>query len=85
MSGKQVGKVSHYFNKISVAILNLTANLKTGDQVHFLDHSCDFRQEITSMQIEHEPIDAAKKGDEVAIKVSKPVRKGTIAYLLTDE
>ena len=37
------------------------------------------------MQIEHEPIDAAKKGDEVAIKVSKPVRKGTVAYLLTDE
>ena len=85
MSGKRIGEVSHFFDKISVAVLNLIAPVKTGDQVHFLGHGCDFKQEISSMQIEHEKIDAAKKGDEVAIKVSKPVRKGTVVYLLEED
>ena len=85
MTGKKIGEVSHYFNQINVAVLNLSANLKKGDNVHFLGHGCDFRQEITSMQIEHESIETAKKGDMVAVKVEKPVRKGTVAYLLTED
>ena len=85
MTGKRVGEVSRYFNQISVAVLILSANLKKGDTVHFLGHGCDFRQEITSMQIEHEIIEAAKKGDQVAVKVDKAVRKGTSAYLLSEE
>lgn len=85
MSGKRVGEVTHFFDRISVAVVELSDRLKTGDHIHFLGHGCDFRQEVTSMQIEHESIAAAKKGDEVAIQVSKPVRKGTAVYLLSEE
>ena len=85
MTGKRIGEISNYFNQINVAVLTLTANLKKGDNVHFLGHGCDFRQEITSMQIEHESIEAAKKGDLIAVKVDKPVHKGTLVFLLTEK
>jgi len=85
MAGKRIGEVSHYFDRISVAVINLTSNLAKGDKIHFLDHGSDFLQDVTSMQIEHETIDAAKKGDEVAIKVAKPVKKSTSVFLVTEE
>lgn len=85
MAGKRIGEVSHYFDRINVAVITLSSNLAKGDQVHFLGHGSDFTQEITSMQIEHETLDAAKKGDEVAIKVIKPVKKSTSVFLITEE
>lgn len=85
MAGKRIGEVSHFFDRISVAVITLSSNLSKGDKVHFLGHGSDFSQEITSMQIEHESIDVAKKGDEIAIKVIKPVRKHTPVFLITEE
>jgi putative protease len=85
MAGKRIGEVSHYFDRISVAVINLTSNLAKGDKIHFLGHGSDFLQDVTSMQIEHETIDSAKKGDEVAIKVAKPVKKSTSVFLVTEE
>ena len=85
MAGKRVGEVTHYFDRINVAVIKLTSNLSKGDKVHFLGHGSDFLQDITSMQIEHESIDSAKKGDEVAIKVAKPVKMSTTVFLVREE
>ena len=85
MSGVRVGKVTHFFDRINVAVVQLSNTLNKGDTVHFLGHGSDFTQEISSMQIEHEAIDSAEKGQEVALKVDKPVRKHTSIFLLTDE
>lgn len=74
--GKRIGKVTHFFDRISVAVISLEAGLKLGDQVHFQGPHTDFQQEVTSMQIEHEAVEQVKKGQEVAIKVDQPVRKG---------
>lgn len=84
-TGERVGEVTHFFNKISVAVLDLNQDLAVGEMVHFLGRHTDFRQEIESMQIEHEDIDNAKKGDEVAVKVQKRVRKGDSVFRLTGE
>jgi len=73
---KRLGKVVHFFDKISVAVVALEAGLKVGDRVHFLGSKTDFVQEIGSMQIEHEPVTEAKAGNEVAIKVDQAARKG---------
>lgn len=72
----KVGKVSHYFDRIGVAALNLTGPLAAGDTVRISGHGVDFTQKIGSMQIEHQQVEKAKKGDDVAIKVDQPVKEG---------
>lgn len=67
---KLIGRVTHFFNKISVAIIEITDDeLKAGDRIHIKGHTSDFEQVITSMQIEHASIPVAKKGDQIGIKV----------------
>ncbi len=71
----KIGKVHHYFDKISVAALFLAAPLKVGDTIKITGHE-EFTQKVASMQIEHEQVQKGKKGDDVAIKVDKPVKEG---------
>lgn len=85
MSGKRVGEVTHFFDRINVAVIMLSNTLHKGDSIHFLGHGSDFMQEVASMQIEHESIDEALKGQEIAIKVTKPVKKHTSVFLITAE
>jgi putative protease len=73
MADKEIGKVTHFFDKINVAVLSLNGKIQVGDKLHFMGHSSDFEQEVDSLQIDHEPVKAAKKGDNVAIKVAQPV------------
>lgn len=73
---KKVGVVSHYFNKIGVAALNLTGPLSAGDTVKISGHGNEFTQVVSSMQINLKSVEKAKKGDDVAIKVDQPVKEG---------
>ncbi len=82
MEEKLIGKITHYFGKISVAIVELSRVLKVGDRVHIKGHSTDFEQDISSIQIEHEDVKKAKKGDAVGIKVDEIVREGDEVYLV---
>lgn len=81
MEEKLVGKVTHYYNGISVGIVELSDKLKKGDTVHVKGKSVDFEQIVDSMQIEHDQIDEAKKGDVVGIKVKEKVKEGDEVYL----
>ena len=82
--GKRIGKVVHYYGKISVAVVELESDLKVGDAVHFEGAHTDFSQEIDSMQVEHEAVEAVSAGDEVAIKVKERVRTGDALHVHTD-
>ncbi|NMC30159.1 MAG: translation elongation factor-like protein [Pelolinea sp.] len=82
MSGTKVGEVLHYYDHIAVAVINLCAGLKVGDSVHFLGHGSDFQQKITSMQIENEPIQQGVKGELVAVKTIKPVKRNTMVFVI---
>jgi hypothetical protein len=73
MPDKRVGTVTHYFDHLNVAVLSLTDTIHLGDTLHFHGHSTDFKQEATSLQIEHQPVDVAKPGEDVAIKVTQRV------------
>ena len=77
---KPIGKVIHFFDKISVAVVALSAPLKQGDKIRIEGHGQSFTQVVASMQIEHEKIAAAKKGQEVGMKVSKPVKEGDLVF-----
>ncbi|MBN1440719.1 MAG: hypothetical protein JW929_15035 [Anaerolineales bacterium] len=72
----KIGKVTHYFNHISVAVLDLGAELKVGDTVRFLGHGADFTQTIASMEIDHKKVQSAGPKQEVAMKTAQPVHEG---------
>jgi hypothetical protein len=78
---KLLGKIAHYYDKISVAAINVLAPMKVGDVVHIKGHTTDFDQPIDSMQIEHESVQKAKKGDDVGIRVKEYVRDNDGVYL----
>ncbi len=82
--GKLIGMVSHYFDKISVVAIKLSAPLKVGDKIVFRDHLNNdlFEQEVTSLQINREPINKAQKGDEVGLKVDGKIHDGNKVYLV---
>ena len=81
----EIGQVTHYFNKINVAVISLTDELKIGDTIHILGHTTDFTQEVTSMQIEHKNVDTVKPGDDFAMKVIEPAREHDVVYKVVEE
>jgi len=78
---KILGRVEHYFDKISVAAIRVKAPFKVGDMVHIKGHTTDFVQAVESMQIEHQNVTKVKKGDDVGIKVKEFVRDHDLVYL----
>ena len=80
MAEELIGKVSHWFGKISVAGIELTGKLAVGDRIHILGHTTDFEQEVTSMQLMHQDIDEAAPGDDVGIRVQFRARTGDRVY-----
>ncbi len=81
MKLSQIGKVTHYYDKISVAVVELTKKLTVGSKIKFSGHDKEFTQEVSSMQIEHQQIKEAKKGDAIGLKVNEPVKPGDTVYL----
>ena len=75
-----IGKITHYFPKVSVGIIALTGGLKVGDNVHFKGKGTDFQQAIDSMQVEHQAINEASVGQQVGVKVSQLVKEGDEVY-----
>lgn len=80
--GKLIGKITHYFSKIGVAVIELSDTLKVGDTIRIIGGTTDFNQKVESMEIEHEKVKEAKKGDSVGLKVSQKVREGYSVYKL---
>lgn len=79
--GKLIGKITHYFSNIGVAVLDLSASLEEGDTIRIVGgENTDFTQTVDSMQIEHEKAKTAKKGDSVGMKVNEKVREGYQVY-----
>ncbi len=78
--GKKVGEVMHYWGKIGVAGIKLTAVLSQGDTVRIKGATTDFEQAVGSMQIEQRNIETAKKGQEIGLKVEEKVRRGDTVY-----
>lgn len=73
MAETKIGNVTHYYDKIGVAVVNVLAPIKVGDKIK-VTGSTEFEQEIASMQIEHENIKKAKKGDQIGLKLDQPVK-----------
>jgi len=77
---QEVGKVAHFFSKISVAVVDLTATLSVGDRIRIQGPTTDFEQIVDSMQIEHENVATAQKGQSIGLKVKERVREKDTVY-----
>jgi len=81
---KEIGKITHYFGKIGVAIIELSDEIKVGDRIHIKGHTSDWEQPVDTMQIEHESVEEAKKGQAIGIKSKDHAREGDVVYMVTD-
>lgn len=80
--GKEVGKIAHFYDHINVAVVEVTGKIKVGDKIKIKGTTTDFEQKVDSMQIEHEAIKEAKKGDAIGMKVKEEVREHDKVYLV---
>ena len=79
---EKVGEITHYFTKISVAVVELTGKIKVGDSIAIKGMTTKFEQKVESMQVEGTNIEEANPGDDIGMKVAVRVRKGDIVYHL---
>jgi putative protease len=80
MEKKPIGKIAHYFTKISVAVIDLSDELKVGDRISIEGATSNFEQAVNSMQIEHDDVRSATAGQSVGMKVDQRVRQGDLVF-----
>ena len=79
---EEVGRVTHYYPKISVAVVELKNSLKVGDKILIRGATTNFEQIVESMQIEHKDVQVAEPGQSVGVKVKGKVRENDKVYRL---
>lgn len=75
-----VGKVTHYFTNIGVAVIELEGAVAVGDKISIEGATTDLQQKIASMQVDHKEVESAKKGEAIGMKVKDRVRGGDQVY-----
>ncbi len=83
---EEVGRITHYFSRIGVGVVELFAGeLKVGDTIHIKGHTTDFYQKVDSMQVEHQPVSMARKGDSIGLKVIDHVRQNDRVFRVIED
>ena len=85
MTEKKIGIVTHYYNHIHVAGVSITdGELHEGDIIHVKGHTSDFEQEVRSMQIDHEVVNTARRGDQIGLSVIEHAREHDTIYMVSE-
>ncbi|MFQ6020803.1 MAG: translation elongation factor-like protein [Candidatus Aenigmatarchaeota archaeon] len=84
MEKKLVGKITHFYPKISVAVVELEDTLKVGDKISIEKGEQTFEQTVDSMQIEHENVEEANTGQSIGLKVVERAREGSKVFKLIE-
>lgn len=77
---KLVGEITHFYPQINVGVVALKSELKLGDTIVISGHGYNFEQKVYSMQLEHQPLSVAKKGQIIGMKVAQPVKEKDLVY-----
>lgn len=80
--GKLIGKITHFYGNINVAVIELDGGLSVGDRIKISGRGQEFEQGIDSIQVEHESVAKAKKGDAIGLHVDQKVKEGDLVYKL---
>jgi putative protease len=85
MPEEEIGRVTHYFGKIGVAAIELTAgSLAVGDRIRIKGHTSDFTEVVGSMQIDNQPVQHITAGQSAALKITQHARTHDTVYKVTD-
>ncbi len=85
MEKLEIGKITHFFDKLSVAVINLSGEIKTGDAILIeRNDGSTFEQLLDSMQVNHKSVETAKQGDDIGIKTKESVKEGDTMYKLIE-
>ena len=76
----EIGHITHFFPKISVAVIELEKDLNVGDTIAVKGPTTDFEQKVDSMQIEHKNVEKAEAGQSIGLKVAERVRETDVVY-----
>lgn len=86
MAEEQVGVIIKFFAKPSVAAIEVTSGtIKKGDVLKYKGYTTDFTEEVLSMEMDNQPIEEAKVGDLVGVKVQERVRENDKVYKVEEE
>jgi putative protease len=77
---QEVGKVAHFFARISVAVVELKAPISVGDRIIIKGSTTNLEQTVESMEIEHEKVARAEAGQSIGLKVNDRVRENDVVY-----
>lgn len=80
-----VGRITHYFDRIGVAVMLVEAELYIGDWILIQGPHTQIEQQVASMQIDRAPIEQALPGDDIGLKVIEPVQDGDEVYLILND
>ena len=77
---QEVGTITHFFSKISVAIVELRKPLAVGDRILLKGPTTDFEMTVNSMQVEHKSIERAEPGQSIGLKLAQPAKERDMVY-----
>ena len=85
MDGDQVGVVLNFYAKPSVAAIKVTSgSIKKGDLLKYKGYTTDFTEEVAGIEINNQPVEEAKAGDLIGIKVKERVRENDKVYKVVE-
>jgi len=76
MAEEKIGIITHYFGGVGVGIIELSKDLKIGDRIKIKGANSEIEETVDSMQVDRQPVEEGKSGQEVGVKVSAKVREG---------
>ena len=82
MAEREVGKITHYYSNIGVAIVEVSDTISVGDKIHVQGATSDFEQGVASMQVEHEAVQVAESGQVIGLKVDEKTRGGDKVFVV---
>jgi translation elongation factor EF-1alpha len=77
---KVIGKVTHYYPKMNVAVIELNDEISVGNKILIKGSTTNFEQVVESIQIEKKNIERAFAGQKIGLKVKDRVREKDIVY-----
>ncbi len=81
MEGREeVGRITHFYPKILVAVVELQLPLAVGEKITIMGGTTHLEQVVESMQVEHKAITRAVPGQSIGLKVADRVRESDTVY-----
>jgi translation elongation factor EF-1alpha len=86
MEEQRIGVIEHYYPKVHAAVVDLRdGDLHVGDEVHITGKGVDFVERVKHLEIDHERVDEARRGQHVGLEVTEPVKAHIEVFAVAKE